>query len=125
MKPSSRDGSLDLNEAGLCCCSWLLNFPSGHREGWDSVSHRHMAEGDLLRAKVTRGQSNPLTSGRFISRGVAVALSAPTRAEVKGCTVSVPVVKRFDGKNVFWGPAGLRGPRGPYTQGALGFFGNG
>lgn len=93
MKLSSSDGSLD-----LICASFVLllldaELSSGHGEGWGMVSHRHMAEGNLVRTKVTRGQSNLLASGRFIIPWGDVALLRPNREWVEGRTVYVAVVK--------------------------------
>lgn len=66
------------------CERFLLLFlaarpPSGPREGCTTAHHRHMAEGNLIRLKVTGGQSNLLTCGWFIIPWGDVTLLGPER----------------------------------------------
>lgn len=86
---------------------------SGPREGRGMVHHRHMAEGNLVRPKVTGGQSNLLASGWFIIPWGDVALLGPNREGVKVRTVSVAVVKGCI-ENQF-SKFGIKG-RGPWKQ---------
>lgn len=64
----------------LCCC-WLLSLVQ-------LADIKHVAKGNLVRSKVTRGQSNLSTFGWFIIPQGDVTLPGPNREGVKGHTVT-------------------------------------
>lgn len=66
--------------------------------GGGMLNNRHMAEGSLVRPKVTGGRSNLLAFGWFIIPWGDVTLLGPCTGGVKGHTVSVTVVRGCLGK---------------------------